>query len=279
MVAALNIIDADLSGIVVDTDPYAHVVIADALRDYASLERDFPSAEQFGPHIRSHGDLTHGDEGYSRLIETSAAYRNLHEWVYSPDFLHAFLELFRNEIDAQVRTGALLLNPLALQVRPAPYEGRIMLTRGRAPSSETFLFPRLDLGIGRLGYGKVNGGKGVHVDNLTRLISILVYIDDNPSMRGGEHRLFALNNYEPLLRKTYRPQRNLLIASLQSNRALHDVNPVTAIDGVRKAFYMAVSCSTEIWKPPSDRRLARLTGNRYEPSIMARIGRRLRKLF
>jgi hypothetical protein len=270
---------ADISGIIVDTDPYPHVVIKDALRDYASLERDFPSAEQFGPHIRSHGDLTHGDIGYSRLIEESAAYRHLHEWVYSPDFLRGFLGLFRDEIEAHVRTGALLLNPLALEVRPAPYEGRTMLTRGRAPSSETFLFPRLDLGIGRLGYGKVNGGKGVHVDNLTRLISILVYIDHNPSMQGGEHRLYELNNDQPLLRRTYRPQPNLLIASLQSNRALHDVNPVTAIDGVRKAFYMAVSCSTEIWKPPGERRLARLTGNRYRPSRLERIGRRLRNLF
>jgi hypothetical protein len=270
---------ADLRNIVVDTDPYPHAVIENALRDYARLESDFPTAEQFGPHIRSHGDLTHTDDGYSRLIEASAAYRNLHEWVYSADFILSFLELFRNEIEAHVRTGALLLNPLELEVRSAPYEGRTMLTRGRAPANATFLFPRLDLGIGRLGYGKVNGGKGVHVDNLTRLVSILVYIDDNPSMRGGEHRLYALKDYQPLLRKTYRPQRNLLIASLQSNRALHDVNPVTAINGVRKALYMAVSCSTEIWKPPGERRLARLTGNRYRPTVMERIGRRVRRLF
>lgn len=274
----MKMINADLGGMIVDTDPYPHLVIADALRDYASLERDFPAAEQFGAHIRSHGDLTYGDEVYSRLIDGSAAYRNLHDWVYSADFLRDFVGLFRHEIEAHLRTGALLLDPLELKVRPAPYEGRAMLTRERAASSESFLFPRLDLGIGRLGYGKVNGGKGVHVDNLTRLISILVYIDENPSMRGGEHRLYELKGYEPLLKKTYRPQRNFLIASLQSNQALHDVNPVTAIDGVRKAFYLAVSCSTGIWKPPRDRRLARLTGNRYPPSRVERFGARLRNL-
>lgn len=153
-----------------------------------------------------------------------------------------------------------------------------MLTRERAASRDVFLFPRLDLGIGRLNYGKVNGGKGVHVDNSTRVISILVYIDDNPSMRGGEHRMYGLTGYEPILKKTYRPQRNLLIASLQSNHALHDVNPVTAIEGVRKAFYLAVSCSTAIWKPPADRRLALLTRNRYRPSMVERMAARLRRM-
>src|ERR1700761_7900289 len=105
-------IAADLRNVVVDTDPYPHVIIADALREYASLERDFPAAEHFGAHIRSHGDLTYGDAEYSRLIEESAAYRHLHEWVYSEDFLRGFLGLFRNEIEAHVRSGALLLDPL-----------------------------------------------------------------------------------------------------------------------------------------------------------------------
>jgi hypothetical protein len=268
----------DLSSILVDADPYQHVAVKNALQNYASLERDFPSADEFGAHIRSHGDLTHGDEGYSHLLERSAAYRDLHAKVYCAVFVRDFLSLFRKDIEGLVRSGALMVDPLAWEIRPEPYEGRSMLTRERAPAKETFLFPRLDLGIGRLGYGKVNGGKGVHVDNATRLISILVYIGDNPSMQGGEHRLYALRGHTPVLRKTYRPERNLLIASLQSNNALHDVNPVTAIDGVRKAFYMAVSCSTAIWKPPADRGLARLTRNRYQPSTLERLVQRMRKL-
>jgi|GEM_PF-6391057 len=50
-----------------------------------------------------------------------------------------------------------------------------------------------------------------------------------------------------------------MVASLQSNRALREVNPVTAIRGVRKAMYMAVSCSSEIWRPDPDTRLQKLT--------------------
>src|SRR3569833_651485 len=98
-------IGADLGAIRVDSDPYPHVVIADALRDYASLEREFPAAESFGANIRSHGDLTYGDTEYSRLLQQSAAYRSLHEWVYSPEFLRSFLDLFSAEIEAHVRTG------------------------------------------------------------------------------------------------------------------------------------------------------------------------------
>jgi hypothetical protein len=272
-------IAAAVDRIKVETAPYPHVVIADALRDYEGLERDFPDAERFGEHIRSHGDLTYPDREYCRLIEDSEPYRNLHAWVYSQQFCEYFTQLFGPHIAAHVASGALLLDPMQMQIRPPPYEGRTMLRRARAAKNAAFLFPRLDLGIGRIGYGKVNGGRGVHVDNLTRVVSILVYVDDNPSMTGGEHRMFELNGYEPVIKKTYRPQSNLLVASLQSNLAFHDVNPVTAIVGVRKAFYMAVSCSAEIWKSPRDRRLAPLLGDRYRETMLDRIGARLQRWF
>lgn len=155
-------------------------------------------------------------------------------------------------------------------MRPAPFEGRRMIGQGKQHRDDPFLFPRLDLGIGRLEYGKVNGGGGVHVDNLPRLVSILVYIDHNPDMVGGEHRLYRLERKKPVVDKVYAPERNLMVASLQTNFALHDVNPVTAITGVRKALYMAVSCSTEIWRPQRDARLGKLTKNRYRPGRVQR---------
>jgi hypothetical protein len=261
----------------IDREPYPHVVIPEAFSDYRRLEDDFPDSARFAGHIRSHGDLTYPDQEYCRLIRDSEAYRNLHEWVHSPSFCRSFLDLFRSDIESHVATGALLLDPLAIPIRPQPYEGRAMIGRAVPTKSDAFLFPRLDLGIGRVGYGKVNGGKGVHVDNLTRVVSILVYVGDNPSMVGGEHRLYGLDGHEPVVKKVYRPRPNMLLASLQSNLALHDVNPVAALVGVRKAFYMAVSCSTEIWRPPADRRLARLTSNRYRKTLLERIRTRLRR--
>jgi hypothetical protein len=48
-------------------------------------------------------------------------------------------------------------------------------------------------------WDELNVGRGVHFKNLTRLVSILVYIDENPSLVGGEHRMYALKRYEPIV--------------------------------------------------------------------------------
>jgi hypothetical protein len=75
----------------------------------------------------------------------------------------------------------------------------------------------------------------------------------------------------PVSDKVYAAQGNLMVASLQSNSALHDVNPVTEIVGFRKVMYKAVSCSTESWRPHRDPVLQKLTKNRYRPSRADRV--------
>lgn len=248
------------------TQPYPHVATADTLIDYAALTDGFPSEDRFGPQIRMHGDLTHPDPEYLRLTDENPAYKRLHDWVYSVGFIETFLELFDSEIAKYVASGDLLMDPRTLPIRPAPYEKREeLIGYTNVTKGEAFLFPRLDIGIGKLNYGLDNGGGGIHVDNLTRLVSILVYIDENPGMVGGEHRLYKIDDYTPSIEKIYPARGNFMVASLQSNRALHDVNPVTAITGVRKAMYMAVSCSAEIWRPDPDIRLQKLTKSRYRP--------------
>lgn len=258
--------------------PYPHIALVPALDDYDGLVSDFPSEDRFGARIRMHGDLTHGDPEYDRLVAESPSYARLHNWVYSPDFIGVFLEFFDDEIDRRVRTRELLFDPRRLPLRAEPFEGRKMIRQGEEWKRDPFLFPRLDLGIGRFDYGRVNGGGGVHVDNLPRIVSILVYIDHNPTMVGGEHRLYRLEGVTPVIEKVYPPRPNLMVASLQTNLALHDVNPITAITGVRKAMYMAVSCSTEIWRPQRDPRLGRLTKNRYRPGPVTRLTDRAARL-
>jgi hypothetical protein len=262
------------------TSPYPHIALAGSLAAHDDLVRDFPTDDRFGRQIRMHGDLTEGDAEYERLLTESAAFKGLHDWTYSTGFIQAFLDIFDEEIDLRVKSGDLLFDPRTLPIKPDPFEGRTMINVARVSKSSTpFLFPRLDIGIGKLNYGKVNGGGGIHVDNLTRLVSVLVYIDHNPTLVGGEHRLYRLENgATPVIDKIYAPEPNLMVASLQSNLALHDVNPVTEIEGVRKAIYMAVSCSTEIWKPHSDRRLQRLTKNRYRPTMPEKIIRKAKKV-
>ncbi len=264
--------------ITIDPTPFSHVALPDALTSYAQLERDWPAESRFGDPIRMHGDLSAGDDEYAALVNTSAAYRGLHDWVYSEDFIRTFLQLFHDSIAAHVASGALLYDPRDLPIEPHPREGRCLLSPGTAPRATNratpCLFPRLDLGIGRVGYGKVNGGRGIHVDNITRIVSILVYVGPSTAMKGGEHRLYEIRDGRPVIARTYPPLPNFMVASLQSNMAFHDVNPVTSIQGVRRAMYMAVTCTHEIWRPHRDRRLQRLTRNRYAPGPMERWIRR-----
>jgi hypothetical protein len=260
-------------GRVIDS-PYPHVVLENALDELSRLNADFPSKDQFGPTIRMDGDLTAGDQGYDDLISQSSAYGALHRQVYSIEFIKVFLELFRSSIQYAYEHGELVVDPFALRIVPEPIEKRVS-GRSFVGGAEPFLYPRFDIGYG----GVDNGGKGVHIDNLPRLISILIFVNTPQSMVGGSHRLYGLRENIPVLKRVYHPASGLLIASLQSNRAFHDVEPIETIDGERRAFYMAVSCSEPIWKKEIHRELSVLNKNRYDPPRPTNIMSKLLRLF
>ena len=99
------------------------------------------------------------------------------------------------------------------------------------------------------GYGIKSGGGGIHVDNPQRIISMLFYLGGYKTINGGEHRIWKKKNEEEIeIYETIQPKENSIIVSLQNNNAFHDVNPVTSIDGTRNTFYLAISCTNQIWK-------------------------------
>ena len=259
-------------------DPYPHVVFENALTEIDGFNAKFPTKDQFGPTIRMDGDLTAGDPGYDDLISQSSLYGALDRQVYSDRFTRVFLELFRPAIQHAYASGQLLVDPFSLNIVPEPVEKRVS-GRAYVESAQTFLYPRFDIGYGGVGYGLQNGGRGVHIDNLPRLISILIFLNTPRFMVGGTHRLYGLRGSTPVLKKVYQPVAGLLIASLQSNRAFHDVEPIEKIDGERRAIYMAVSCSRPIWKKEIHRELSALNKNRYDPPPPSRIADGLRRLF
>ena len=110
------------------------------------------------------------------------------------------------------------------------------------------LYPRLDIGAGIKGYGKNTGGKGIHVDNPQRLISILFYSGGYSKIVGGELRIWEKQSEELKISNIIKPKPNTLVASLQNNISFHDVNPVVDISGSRNAFYIAISANEPIWK-------------------------------
>ena len=222
--------------------PYPHVVFENALANIECVNAEFPAKDRFGPPIRMDGDLTAGDPSYEELITQSQIWAALHRQIYSRQLIEVFLELFRPHIERAYERGELLANPFALKIVPEAVEKRIS-GRSFVSGTEAFLYPRFDIGYGGVGYGVNNGGRGIHIDNLPRLISILVFLNKPKSMTGGTHRLYGLRRGRPVLERVYAPTAGLMIASLQSNRAFHDVEPIAAIDGERRALYMAVSCS------------------------------------
>ena len=86
-------------------------------------------------------------------------------------------------------------------------------------------------------------------------------------MIGGEHRVWkekntSINTPTMEMVRTITPSPNLLIGNVNSNKAYHDVNPVTYIEGSRNAFFIAISASCKIWKSLEDNHFNRL----YNPN-------------
>ena len=137
-----------------------------------------------------------------------------------------------------------------LKIYPNPFEvGSVYNKKSFVIGDKELLYPRLDLGYGLKNYGVDTGGKGPHIDNPQRLISILIYVGGFSKISGGEHRVYELKNNDLEVLEVFYPTKNSIIASVQNNSAFHDVNPVTDIEGQRNAFYLAISSTKKIWKP------------------------------
>ena len=237
------------------TDPFPYLIIKDFFKKdfYEELEKEFPKKEEFVKQKnnvgRMHYDTTFGHSLYQEVINKSQAYKELHNYIYSKEFVKTFLNLFNNEIENEIDNNFLNVDVKKLDINDKPFEvGKIFNKENFKKKNNFFLFPRLDIGFGEEGYGIKTGGKGIHVDNPQRLISILFYVGGFSKIIGGEHRLWRVIDKKIQIAKEINPESNLLIASLQNNISYHDVNPIKEISGTRNAFYIAISCSNPIWK-------------------------------
>ena len=238
-----------------NSEPFPYLIIKDFFSEdfYKKLEKDFPTKKEFLKQKknvgRMHYDSTYGHNLYKDILDNSEAYKELHNYIYSDQFIKTFLDLFEIDIDKEISKKFLEINVKKLGIQSQPFEiGEVFNKQNLKKKKESFLYPRLDIGMGEKGYGIKTGGNGIHVDNPQRLISILFYVGGFSKIKGGEHRLWKIDNEKVQIAKEFKPNSNLLIASLQTNISYHDVNPVTEITGTRNAFYIAISCSNPIWK-------------------------------
>jgi hypothetical protein len=194
-------------------------------------------------------DISFGDELYSNLINKSSTFKLLHDFIYGEKFMKMFLDLFSKDIEDEIKNSFLKIDIKNTPLRVQPYEvNNIISKHDFKKKKNDFLYPRLDIGIGEIGYGNKFGGGGIHIDNPQRIISILFFAGGYKKMIGGEHRIWKKINNEMKIEKVIQPKPNLLLASIQNNVGFHDVNPITYIEGSRNAFYIAISCDNPIWK-------------------------------
>ena len=243
--------------IVFSSHPFPYVKISNFLNPefFEKLEKSFPKIDDFKNHQRSikrmDFDTTYGDELYNKLIHENDYYKKFHDYVYSLEFLEYFINLFSNDIKNEYKKGFFLDDINLYEKKSDPFEVNGIIHKSNLKKKNSkFIYPRLDIGLGKENYGKKNGGAGIHIDNPQRLVSILFYVGGYREINGGEHRIWKRDNtYQELeVHETIKPEKNLLIAGLQNNLAFHDVNPVQSINGTRNAFYLAISSSIPIWK-------------------------------
>ena len=236
-------------------DPYHYIVIEDFFEKefYQNIEKKFPSEIDFKNQKnkinRMNYDTSFKDKLYDQLIKNETEYKELHNYIYSDYFINYFIKLFKDSIETEIKKKN-LKNILKYQIKSDPFETEKILSKTDIVenSLDDILYPRLDLGMGTIGYGKSTGGKGIHVDNPQRLISILLYFGGYKHIEGGELRIWKKVNDTLEITNVIKPKPNSLVASLQSNISFHDVNPVTKIDGSRNACYIAISSNNKIWK-------------------------------
>ena len=180
--------------------PFPYVVIKNFFDEnfFLKLEKDFPSKNDFviQPNNvgRMHYDTTYGDNFYSNLLGRSDAYKNLHEFIYSKEFINIFLKLFNTDIEREIQENFLRVDVRKLEIKKEPFEvGQIFNKKNFKKEEKSFLFPRLDIGLGESGYGINTGGSGIHIDNPQRLISILFYVGGYSSIECGQHRIWKKN--------------------------------------------------------------------------------------
>jgi hypothetical protein len=260
----------------VEQIPYPHIVINDFTGLGDVLSNEFPPLDLFGKEVRMDGDMFSQDDNFKSYLQTSSNYKSLIDLLTSKKLITELIKSFDSGIQAELDSSEMLIDPRGLEIVSEALEDRSGRPIDKYDSPK--IFSRVDIGFGGKGYGVKNGGKGIHIDNRKRLFSCLLYLNEPNEMIGGEHRLYSLDkNYKFTEKQSYPVKQDLFVGSLQSNFAFHDVNPIIEIDGYRKAIYVGITCTHNIWAPIRDAKQAELSQNRPVPtSLFKRIINKLK---
>ena len=183
--------------------PFPYLTIPDFFdqKFYEEIENNFPKIEEFQANLskvkRMDYDITSGDKLYDDLTSKNKSYQKLHQFIYSEHFINLFLNYFKEDLEQERKNNSLLYNISSSSIRAQPYElNGVIGKKTFSKKGESFLYPRIDIGLGIKGYGKNNGGGGIHIDNPQRLISILFYVGGFDKIKGGTETQDWMNKDE-----------------------------------------------------------------------------------
>ena len=222
---------------------------------YNQLLKHFPKVEDFGKPFRMHGELTYPDKNYKNLLEKEC-WKKFHNYIYSKELVDKILNYFSFELKQQ---KDLLININDMEY-VLEYEGR-NINKNYNKKNNKHLYTRLDIGYGKNEYGKRGGGGGIHIDNRSRLFSMLLYFCDDKDFEDGEFQVHDYANNFNVIQKI-KPKHNLAIISIQNNQAYHSVNPVKNCKKPRNAIYISIYSKNNMWKKIDDKYLSTMSKNR-----------------
>lgn len=236
----------DLTRCAVLARPFPHAVVDDFLdRDsYAALCASFPECPRnSGPTGYS---CFVGDPGYDALIDSSAAWRRLHEATQSDAFVSAVLGLFPRVFAAEARVDL-------SHARFSSYlEARTDKEQPHLPASglpADAMFVRCDVLQGNIGYRRAP-----HLDHRRRAATMLIYLCDGEAdeMVGGD---LVLHDRRGRAVKTVRPRHNRMVVFPCNNRSWHSVSPIVAQRRPRNFVQITLSSTVDLWPPTARARL------------------------
>jgi hypothetical protein len=239
------------------TNPYPILIQENFLETdiYNELLKHFPKEEDFEKPFRMHGELTYPDRNYKKLLEKEC-WKKLHNYIYSKKFVDKILNYFSNELKTQ--------NDLQIDINNLEfvleYEGR-NIQKTYYSTETNNIYTRLDIGYGKNEYGIKGGGGGIHIDNRSRLFSMLLYFCHDNDFENGEFQVHDYANNFNVVQKI-KPKHNLAIISIQNNHAYHSVNPVKNCKKPRYGLYISIYSNNNIWKTIDDKYLSTMSKNR-----------------
>lgn len=246
--------------------PFPHIIKDGFIRPelYERLLAEFPRDELFDGNstvgARAGRDLYPGDAAYDRMLQESPAWRELKEWIDSPQYVELVMDLFgpyMRDFDCRV-------DPSKAQYTSFVEPRQVMKHRTRlgqklqdvkdnlaGRSGTNDIFVRMDVAQGGVGYKK-----GVHCDRPNRVTTMLVYFCDAEENEqvGGD-----LHIHQPVEKKPYkayprhpkdsevetildlRPAHNRGVFFLCANNSYHSVDPVVSQKGYRNYIYTSAS--------------------------------------